>query len=117
MNKILIDELSWPVVIWHQHSSELTYIKNQSQWCETVESASWMIAEGDKLIGSNGICCEISTIDKGAVNALDCNDVDLNKFVSHLKEHMHNRGICCLSKLYIPDVSSAFKIIENAENE
>lgn len=116
MKNSQIDKLNWPVVIRHQASPELTLLKDRSEWDEVAEESLWLISEGDRVIDYKGMCFDILKKNTKKLNLRESGVIELDDLILYLKQHMQNRGICCVSKLNIPDVSSAFEMIESAED-
>lgn len=116
MQIIEFESLEWPVIIRHQDSAELSYIKTLDHWQQFIENSSWLIGEGDRLIDYKGLCYELYRVSGEQIYSRECKPIPLEVLTMYVKEHMHNRGICCLSKLNIDSVASAHDIVGSAED-
>lgn len=109
--------LQWPAIIKYSDDAELLYISSQIQWTDDAGLHAFNYDEADYLIDSIG---HTFTLTNRIHNVVQPEFTHVTKpledILGLVKGHASQMGSCCVSKLYAPSISEAFKIV-NSLNE
>ena len=110
----LLQTLIWPAIIKYPDDTELLYIHNQAEWNSDTGLHSFNYDEMDYLIDSAGKIFNLTKRLNNIVQPeLTTNTKELEEVLGLVKEHASQMGSCCVSKLYAPSISEAFKIVKS----
>lgn len=110
----LLQNLIWPAIIKFPDDAELLYIHNQAEWDSDSGLHSFNYDEMDCLIDSSGQIFNLVKKLNGIVQPELTTDIkQLEDILGLVKGHASQMGSCCVSKLYAPSISEAFKIVNS----
>jgi hypothetical protein len=108
--------VNWPGIIKHSDDDELVYVVGQSEWDNDEDLHYTEYDESDYLIDSSG---NIYTLTKRSNKCVqpeaNGDSMSLKDILGLVKAHAAQKGSCCVSKLYAPTISDAFKIVESLD--
>lgn len=106
--------MNWPAIIKHSDDVELVYVSDQSEWDKDADLHCFEYDESDTLIDSSGNIYMLTKGSNEAVNPVATGEsISLIEFLGLVKAYAAQNGSCCVSKLYAPTISDAFKIVES----
>jgi len=110
----LLQTLIWPAIIKYPDDAELLYIHNQTEWDSDSGLHSFHYDEMDYLIDSTGQTFNLTKKLNDIVQPeLTTDTKQLEEVLGLVKGHASQMGSCCVSKLYAPSISEAFKIVKS----
>ena len=106
--------INWPAIIKLSDEAELLYVSSQAEWGSDAGLHSFNYDESDSLIDTTG---QTFTLTKRLNNIvqpeLTMDTKQLKEILGLVKGHASQMGSCCVSKLYAPSISEAFKIVKS----
>lgn len=110
--------VKWPAIIKHTDDAELIYVSDASEWDNDADIHNFEYSETDCLIDSSGNIFTLTDRQKNYVNPQAVGtSIPLYEVVGLVKAHAAQTGSCCVSKLYAPSISDAFKIVRSLSEQ
>lgn len=110
----LLQFLIWPAIIKYPDDAELHYVNSQAEWNSDAGLHAFNYDEADYLIDSVGNTFTLTRRINNVVQPELTNaPKPLEEILGLVKGHASQMGSCCVSKLYAPSISEAFKIVES----
>ena len=106
--------MNWPGVIKRSDDAESICVSDQSEWDNDADLHHVECDEFDCVIDLSGSVYPLTKRSDDTVKPqANGNSMSLNEILVLVKANASQKGSCCVSKLYIPTIDDAFKIVKS----
>lgn len=103
-------KIQWPAMVKFEDIDELVFVGSQQLWDTDTNLSSAGFQVGDRLIDAIGGVYEL---DMG-VSPTD-ESLTLEQVLELVQQHASVCGQCCVSKMDVPSIYEAIKLVEHIE--